>query len=327
MNITIIGDVMLDIYHMGKIDRISPEAPIPVFDELNKIPKLGGAANLAANIKSILPDHTVNLIMKNISYKNDEMYKMFLDLLVSNNVNLFRLGSYEELVRKHRFIDIRNYHQIGLRLDIDKSIKRNSINIENKSSLYNNLFDIVNNSSIIVFSDYCKGIFDDILIDNLLLSQWVLNIVEDKIQVKTFLDSRNSDLSKFKNVNYFKPNNKEYELFQKFKPFCYLYFQKILHTMSENGMRLLHIDNNQNEKEIKKINSMAKNIVDPTGAGDTAMAGFIYGIVNNMDDVESMYIANALSSISCSKFGTYVVKQEDLIDAFKIIEDYKTKNP
>ncbi len=293
-NILVVGDVMLDFYHTGSINRISPEAPIPVFDEEETKTVLGGAGNVALNIKSLLPEYNVDLltvISQQQIYLND-----------LKGVNIIHAGFLQRLIEKHRFIDKRNNQQIGLRHDIFYNrykLKENAINyLKDK------------NYDMIVFSDYDKGTFDNY--------EFVQDLLQkaEKDGSRTILDSKSSNLSKFKGIDIFKPNNKEYEIYLKNKTFDFTF---VVRTESENGMTLY----NNVDKEMLHFPSYVKDIVSSVGAGDTALAGLVWGISIGRGIDIAMKYANFLAGQSCLHPGTYVVTQEDLDKAGKSIDKFK----
>lgn len=287
----VIGDLLIDYYHYGTINRISPEAPIPVFDEDEIKRNLGGAGNVAVNIKSLLPDYEVDLLCirsATVFYENE-----------LRGVAKIESGYITKLIEKHRFIDKRNNQQIGLRLD--KYYDRYVLDHRAFEQIEKKVYDII------VLSDYDKGSFDNL--------EFILQILKKAENDKscTILDSKSKSLNKFSGVEIFKPNNKEFEIYNKDK---FPNFKYVIRTESENGMTLY---DNLN-KEMLHTPSHVKDIVSTVGAGDTALAGLVWGISKGLKIDKSMMCANYLAGRACLHPGTYIVTQDDLESAHGVLK-------
>lgn len=306
----VIGDVILDIYHLGKVDRISPEAPIPIFVEEKTEYKAGGAANLAKNLAGL--GFEVTMMTPKI-YPSDDLTKLSEVLDSQPEVGFCFGDDVCNLIWKRRYIDTRNYHQVGLRHDNDALVKRATLGFHS-FQLFRKIAD---SFSAVIFSDYCKGSLNSVL--------FCKNIIETcrNKDIPTFLDTRRKEFYMFEGIKYFKPNMSEFKIYleQASEGVC---FDNVLRTESENGMSFIERGSLYSINEYVHIPSAAHNIVDPTGAGDTAMAGWVYGIVKKYSNIDSMHIANNLAAIACRNRGTYVVNSGDLKDAIACLPQ-KTK--
>lgn len=298
--VLVIGDVMLDKYVWGRSTRLSPEAPVPIFDADGEVTTcLGGAANVAANLACLDPCGTKVFLYGNIGDKSAGDIAEFRNLCSKNSIELHeKVFEDEKIVTKTRYIDRSNLHQVGLRLDNDLRAVREPLDKKVLLELINSyMFDAI------IFSDYCKGCFDDV--------NRTVEIVNRSCEkgVFTFLDSRREDLSIFFGIHYFKPNSKEFSKFINTSEYRSQQFMFILKTSSENGMSLYNYGNLITTQEGIKV-----PVVDPTGAGDVALAGFVYGLISGHSKVDSVRIANNLAALSCSKFGTYVCTENELLE-------------
>ena len=309
IKVLVIGDVMLDAYHYGRTDRISPEAPIPVFKQEKVEYFLGGAANLASNLSGLGCE--VSLWCPYYD-EQDMNYMIFNSLLKMKKISKIKTESFcNDFPIKHRFVDLRNKTQVGLRWDLEGNSFYNSLS--NKDFK----IDYFVETNAVIFSDYCKKTLDD--------KEFIRNIMDvcDENNINTFLDSRRDDLSLFYTepgvIDYFKPNLKEYDKYIKQRKD--ILFPKILRTESESGMTLLEDNKNYDEPKIKfHIDATSEGIVDPTGAGDTALAAFVYGITAGINIYKSVEFSNYLSGISCSHKRTYSVNKNDVEEACKKLE-------
>jgi rfaE bifunctional protein kinase chain/domain len=298
-SILVCGDVMLDVFHIGSINRISPEAPVPVFDEEDVQYSIGGAGNVAANIKSLLPRCEVDLLhIKNKDLKAEKILDDFyINQLFHPRLRVTNL--------KHRFIDKRNKQQVGLRWDEFEG-KFNRLTQEDFKYVQDKKYDVI------VFSDYAKGCLEDF--------GFVRSIIK-KAQaenVRTVLDSKSDNLSRFEGVEIFKPNNKEFEIYQKNKMDKQFKFdfKYVIRTESENGMTLY--DNKDHSMLHRE--SIVQNIVSTVGAGDTALAGIVWALANELSIQKTLMYSNFLAGRACMHPGTYIATQEDLNSAMKFIE-------
>ena len=298
--ILVIGDLILDEYISGEIKKISQEAPIPIVDINNEIENkfvLGGAANVAANIKSL--GHDVKLLGILGNCFNSKKIK-FLLKKKKIKYNLLKLNNYHVSLKKRI---LSNQQQI-VRLDTDP---QNFIYDQNKLNRIINRE--LNKTKILIISDYNKGTINN-------LSK-IINLAKNK-NIKVLLDSKKNKLSAFKNTFLIKPNEKEFnEIFNldiskknlNIKIFNLLKKNRkknLLLTLGKNGMKLF----SQNKFEEFKPNS--KDVFDVTGAGDTVMATIAVCIANDNNLEESVKYSLKAAEIVISKVGTAEVSKNEL---------------
>jgi len=310
--ILILGDIFLDIFESTEILKMSPERPVPVLKPLSSTHLLGGAANVANNIKSI--GGTPFLISK---LSNDLTAKEIKRLLDKNKIK-FKIISdkkYSSPVKKRI---VQNDHQF-CRLDDEVYSK---LNKGHEIEIIRYIKKNINKFESLIISDYSKGFLSDNLI---------------KISIKTFKDKKkpiftdpkNKNIEVYKGSNFICPNLKEfYEFFEyrklKFNNNSILkLFKKtnsdaFIITKGSKGITVVFKSGKKVEIPQEDI-----NVYDVTGAGDTFMGILSYMISKNIDLVNSLKI----SSLACIKI---VQKKHTAILKFdefqKLIEEFCNDN-
>lgn len=309
--ILIVGDIMLDSYLYGKVNRISPEAPIPIVSVTSREYRPGGAANVAFNIKSLGAEAIVCSVIG-----NDEKAEIFKNILKENN--LTDIGIIQSTERKttvkHRIISA---GQHLLRVDDEIS---SDISEELSQQLINRIIEIIDNEKIdlIIFQDYDKGVLTKSVIEQ------IIKIAETK-EIPTAVDPKRKNFLSYRNVNLFKPNFKEFcegtktEIDK--KDFVALSFTckkfitetnvKIgLITLSENGVLIC-----TKEECLHFPANNIHQIADVSGAGDTviSVAGLL--LACNADIKDIAYLSNLAGGIVCKKLGVVSVTTEELLQS------------
>ncbi len=302
-NILVIGDSILDEYWEGKVDRISPEAPVPVFEYISTRKVLGGAANTANNIRSLGGNVSlISLVGKDSNAK--ELIKLCNNSGI--NTEFIMNDNYRPTTTKTRVMVGKN--QL---LRIDQEVKTQCRKSLSEQILIN-VKRILKDYNAVVFSDYAKGVLSQELVKNI--------IVEAKsMGIKTFVDPVPSTIDFYKGVGYIKPNKKETETYIE------EYFEKDYSNAGEI-IRLLNIKyksnwivtlgkdgmlfKNKNKCEI--IHTFSKEVFDVSGAGDTAMAALALSISAGNSLKESIIFANICSGIVVGKIGTATCTISDI---------------
>tara|TARA_A100001011_G_scaffold136701_1_gene144158 strand:- start:1105 stop:2505 length:1401 start_codon:yes stop_codon:yes gene_type:complete len=285
-DILILGDVFLDIFQTTDILKISPERPVPVLEPIKSINLLGGAANVANNIKSI--GGSSFLISK---LSNDTTSKTIKKLLIKNKIN-FKIISdkdYSSPVKKrivqndHQFcrLDNEDYSKLKKKdeIQIIKFIKKN-----------------IHKFQSLIISDYSKGFLTPNLIKK------VINIFK-KNNKNIYTDPKNRDVEVYKNSNFICPNQKEfYDFFDYQKlPVNMKSTLKLFNKTKANafvvtkGSKGISVFFNKGEKI--NIPQIDVNVYDVTGAGDTFIGLLSYLLSNKIDLINSIKI----SSYACGK--------------------------
>lgn len=316
--IAVIGDVMLDHYLFGNVNRISPEAPVPIVEFFNEKFVAGGAANVAINLRSL----GTNVDLFGIC-GNDTNKDILIDILGKSRINfngILQESNYTTILKTRI---LANHQQI---LRIDKENKQN-LSKENIKKLINHIDLISNKIDAIIISDYAKGIINQKLIDG-------IELICKKKNITLCVDPKPSHYIKYNKLTLLTPNKKE--LFQLAKmddevikfPFekdknlliaidrIYKYYNPkiLLITLGENGMLLIKKD----EKLIHHIPTIAKSVCDVSGAGDTVISVFTLALLGGANPIEATIISNHAAGIVVGKLGTATVSKQELIDNLQL---------
>ena len=309
-NILVIGDIILDAYIFGTVDRISQEAPVPIVSIAEKNFKPGGAANVALNLSGL--GANVQLIgLTGCGINCDELQKCFEK---SNNINL-HLVKDEGRPTSVKTRIIADGKQVA-RLD-DEAI--NEINQIHKEKL-KSVFD-ANSKNIdgIIIEDYNKGA---------LSSDVIVHVIDSasKNGIPVYVDPKYDNYEYYKGVRLFKPNLVEYNTIVRNKNFGvlpesgfkfkeYIDSEILLLTLGAEGMSL-YFDDSHNQ-----IPTKARKVYDVSGAGDTVIATFAMNDICGLDPLESSIIANLAAGRVCEEIGVFPIN----VDALKEISSHHNK--
>jgi D-beta-D-heptose 7-phosphate kinase/D-beta-D-heptose 1-phosphate adenosyltransferase len=295
----IVGDVMLDRYVMGAVERISPEAPVPVVRVTHEELKPGGAANVASNTAG-LKMHT--LLFGVIG--NDQNGEALSALATSLNIDQQFVKESIPTICKIRVIG--NHQQI-VRFDYEEVR-----NTPERISALQNLLE-KNDLPNVVISDYGKGVCSSEL------CQFLIQATNQK-QGKVIVDPKGDDWFKYQGAYMITPNLKELSeirgksLPNEDEPIAEagkwvrkeFNIAHLLVTRSERGMTLIDDDG------AFHFPTQAQSVYDVTGAGDTVIATLVVSLASGLSLHQSIARANYAAGIAVSKFGTYAVTLDDL---------------
>lgn len=318
--VLVVGDLMLDEYIFGDVERISPEAPIPVLNvkEVKFVP--GGAANTAWNVKS-LGGEVILCGLIGI----DEKGKILKKILCDRNIDINGLIEIEnrKTTVKTRAV-ARNQHVV--RIDFEE---KTPISLEIENRVIDFIRGQINKFNIIIISDYVKGFVTPNLVKN------IIKIARENT-IFCLIDPKGEDCSKYKGCNIITPNKKEMAqslnlplnkldeesgLIQAGKMFLSsIMSDGVLITRGEEGMTLL-----KNTGEVFHYPAVNKKVIDVSGAGDTAIATFALSFVAGADFKAAMEIASHACGISIGKVGTAIVTPEELKEALIKRINYDSK--
>lgn len=295
--ILVVGDAMLDRYLFGEVDRISPEAPVPVVRVTREEERLGGAANVALNVKSLGPHATLITVVG-----DDEPARRLQQLLGARGVQSI-LGRDPKLYTCVKLRVIGRAQQL-VRVDFE--------NLPDHEVLADMLADFersVTQHDAVLFSDYGKGG----------LAHIPRMIELARLAGKPVLvDPKGNDYRRYAGATVITPNraelaqvigawSSEEHLQQKVEALrqdCRL--ESILLTRSEEGMSLFDAGGHV------RVLAQAREVFDVTGAGDTVIATLAAMLATGMSLREAMPVANRAGGIVVGKFGTATVTYEEL---------------
>jgi D-beta-D-heptose 7-phosphate kinase/D-beta-D-heptose 1-phosphate adenosyltransferase len=308
-NILVIGDLMIDHYLWGDTSRISPEAPVQVIDIANETSTLGGAGNVVNNLVALGSDVTVMSVLGN----DDEAIELQNMLEKLDIQHYLILDENRKTTKKSRIIAS---NQQVVRYDKETKL---DINQECEREITMKLLEIINNFDIVLISDYGKGV-----ITNNLMSKIIF--VASGSDLKVIVDPKGNDYTKYRGAYTLTPNKSEAELACEMsisnnddleEALKRLRFQASLElsliTLSEDGIVCLDDSNN-----IIKKPTLAKEVYDVTGAGDTVLASMGYCLSQKMSIQDTLEFSNLAAGVVIGKLGSATASLEE-------IEAYKTK--
>ncbi|HOE38410.1 MAG TPA: PfkB family carbohydrate kinase [Bacteroidales bacterium] len=310
--VLIIGDVMIDSYMWGVVNRISPEAPIPIVSVVNREYRMGGAANVAFNIKSLGAEPILCAVVG-----QDEKGKIFKDLLKQNSMSdegLLSLPDRKTTIKTR--IICGSQHMLRVDDEVDTEIDEKSSEI-----LVEKVEKIIAKQKIdlIIFEDYDKGVLNPKFISK------VIKIAK-KNSIFTAVDPKKRNFNSYNGVDLFKPNFKEFcegtkseisktnlkevaKSAQKFLESSSI--NTLLLTLSEHGVFISDVKNNFHFPAERRL------IADVSGAGDTviSVAGLLLSAGASLSEIAS--ISNIAGGLVCEKSGVVPIEPEELQNEFR----------
>jgi rfaE bifunctional protein kinase chain/domain len=314
IKVAVIGDVMLDTYWWGRVDRISPEAPVPVVAVSKKEQRIGGAGNVALNLKSL----GANVSVLSVLGKDDDgvqLTKLFSD----NDIDTQYLVHSENRITTNKIrIISRNQHM--MRLDAEMVTDINHADEERLLYAFEN-FIAAENPAVVVLEDYNKGVLTETVISKIIALCRHHNII-------TTVDPKRKNFFAYKSVDVFKPNLKEAKealnilsegvTDDLLKDIHAQLKEKLQHkisfiTLSEKGVFC------QQDNTASIIPTHIRNVADVSGAGDTviAVASLVYAASKNITLMAEM--SNIAGGLVCEEVGTVAIDKEKLLAECKIL--------
>ncbi len=300
LRVLLVGDVMLDLYWQGKVDRISPEAPVPVLSVSTREHRPGGAANVAANLAAL--GSPVTLLS---ATGEDEAGTLLHDMMDNLHVRFEAVTSPHYLTtQKIRCVSRR---QQLLRADFETPLPEAL-----REDLARRFEALLPEHDLVVLSDYAKGC----------LAQCATLVRAARAQGKPVLvDPKGKDYTRYQGATLIKPNLNEFTScvgeIKDDAHFCQLAaelrerlrVEHLLVTRGEMGMSLF------NESGVFHHTAQAREVYDVCGAGDTVLATLAHMMTLGCDLPEAIRWANAAAGIVVSRFGAAQVSFSDLQQA------------
>ncbi len=305
-NILVIGDLMLDIYQWGRVDRISPEAPVPVVDVERQEIRLGGAANVARNLYQLgATPHMCGVVGE------DTAGEQMISLARSSHfpTDLIFQTSHRRTTVKERIIA---HQQQMLRIDKED---RFSLTKEEKAQVLVGLKERIASFDAIIFEDYDKSMIDAELI------QVVMNLAH-QLSIPVMVDPKFLHFWNYNGATVFKPNLKELneglnvrlknDQFNDIVEAILELRKRMPHyqtlvTLSSQGM--LFVDE---EGQSQHIKAHYRNIADVSGAGDTVISVLTLGWIAGLTLSQAVTIANLAGGIVCEEVGVVPISKAKL---------------
>ncbi|MEV9594770.1 D-glycero-beta-D-manno-heptose-7-phosphate kinase [Aliarcobacter butzleri] len=303
-NILVIGDLMIDHYLWGSCDRISPEAPVQVVNVKKESSVLGGAGNVINNLFTLGATVDVISVIGDDNVANE--LKSLLEKIKISTSNLI-VENNRKTSKKSRLIASQ---QQVLRYDMESI---DDINEESHKKIISNLEKNIKKYSSIILSDYGKGVLTT------KLTQDIINIA-NKNSVKVLVDPKGKDYSKYKGSYTLTPNKKEAQeatnidikdenslinALKDLKEKCDLEVSLI--TLSEQGIAIF--DENLTIKP-----TVAREVYDVTGAGDTVIASIAFALGNDLNINEAVSFANLAAGVVVGKLGSATTTLDEIYE-------------
>ena len=307
LKVAVIGDMMLDDYLIGSVDRISPEAPVPVVSVKEERFVLGGAANVVNNLAT-LGAKTICFGVIGEDFDGERLIKELSNKGIDTS-NILKDKNRPTIVKRR----VIGENQQLLRLDWENTFE-NQILIR-----FSNVIDELD---AVILSDYNKGI----LTPNLVKS--IINLCNEKNIIVT-VDPKPKNAMNYIGATSMTPNRKEareclnatdcediFEVGKKLQ--SKLKLKNLLLTRSEDGMSIFENDN------ILNIPTYAKEVYDVTGAGDTVISVYTLGCASKLSLNEAAKIANTAAGIVVGKMGTSTVTRDEILEFYnRIYHEWK----
>ncbi len=302
--ILVVGDLMIDHYLWGSCERISPEAPVQVVNVSSESIILGGAGNVINNLYALGAKVDVISVIGECK-TSKELKRLLTDIKVDTQY----LITQKDRVTSRKSRIIAEQQQV-VRYDHESS---DEINIESQQAIHQTFSAIINNYDIVLLSDYGKGVltFD--------LTQSLISIAS-KNSKKILADPKGLDYSKYKGAYLLTPNKKEaseaanisikddkslIKVIQILKNQCNLEVSLI--TLSEQGVAIF-------DNELRIHPTVAREVFDVTGAGDTVLASLGFALSSNKSIDEAVKFANLASGVVVGKIGSATASMNEIIE-------------
>ncbi len=310
--IGVVGDIMLDTYWWGSVDRISPEAPVPIVSLQRKETRVGGAANVALNLRALGAPTTLFAVIG----KDAEGVELNT-LLNKEGINTKYINESDTRITTNK-VRVMGRNQQMMRLDHEHT---NDISEAETEKLLSNFYNYVDNEkpALIILEDYNKGVLTEKVISS------VIAYCNSK-GIPTSVDPKQKNFLAYKGCTIFKPNLKEVKeglkielpvvneaSLSKAHHALHTHLQHTISfiTLSEHGVYF------GNSATHKLIPTHIRNIADVSGAGDTviAVASLTYASTQNMELAAEL--ANIAGGLVCELVGTAPINKEHLMNEVK----------
>jgi rfaE bifunctional protein kinase chain/domain len=312
LNIMVIGDVMVDSYLWGKVERISPEAPIPIVALRKRENRMGGAANVAMNIKAMGARPILCSVIG-----TDDKGDIFLDLQQKEKITSMGIVRSQRRITTTKFRIFGNAYQL---LRVDEEVEDDLVHADylTLSRVIDRILE-TENVHCIVFQDYNKGVITPKLINEVVRKARKRNI-------PVAVDPKKKNFEAYLNVTLFKPNLKELseglrieldaedrnsiiEAAQNLREG--LKCDYIMTTLSEHGM-LMSMKDRLDQKDLF-IPAYVRSISDVSGAGDTVISVAALCLASQCSPYEIAYISNLAGGLVCEQVGVVPVNKDKLL--------------
>lgn len=308
-NVVVLGDVMLDEFVWGDVRRISPEAPVPVVEIRRESIRLGGAANVLANIIALGAKATVIGVVGNDA-AGERLRSALRECNPEQVDDYLVIDQSRPSTVKTRIIA---HSQLVVRADRED---RGPVNRETEDRLIEALQRALNNADALVISDYDKGVVTPRILESILPGAYQ--------KVPVLIDPKLRNFASYRPATVVTPNHHEalrvtgleeehdnelHEAARRIKQ--QLNCDSVLITRGDRGMMLL-----DGAGDPTYVKTAAREVYDVTGAGDTVIATLAAGLAAGASTLESAHLANHAAGLVVGKVGTATASVPELLDSF-----------
>jgi len=303
-NILVIGDLMIDHYLWGDCNRISPEAPVQVIDLKEETSSLGGAGNVVNNLKT-LGAHVDVLTVVGDCENTTHLKKLLNQIKVRTN---FLITEKNRVTSKKTRVISSNQQVVRYDNESIYDISKTS-----ESKLLKTFHKIINEYDVLLLSDYGKGVLTDSLTKKVIQAS-------KKLRIKTLIDPKGKDFSKYSGAHLITPNKREAELatgikisdnnslknaIKKLKQTLNLDISMI--TLSEEGIAIY-------DKGLKIFPATVRSVFDVTGAGDTVLSSLGFALAIKNDINLAAKLSNLAAGVVVGKIGSATASMNEIIE-------------
>lgn len=313
LRVGVIGDVMLDTYIWGKVERISPEAPVPVVTLDQKEHRIGGAGNVALNVQSL----GAEVYILSVTGKDDESSKLE-ELLHAHHINTdYLIQSPDRITTNKMRIISRNQQMMRLDAEITADLDP-----KNEKALLDRIKRFIKKEKpdVLIFEDYNKGVLTDKLIKE------SIKLCKDKII--TAADPKRRNFFSYQGVDIYKPNLKEVKeglnvLFDEANLIILQTIHEELKNILQHNISLITLSEKgifyQQNNQSAIIPSHLRSISDVSGAGDTVIAvgALVYAASNKVHLAAE--VANIAGGLVCEEVGTVAIDKGKLLHECELL--------
>jgi len=307
LNILIIGDVMIDSYIIGRVNRISPEAPVPIVSINKQEDRLGGAANVARNVHAMGATPILCSVIG-----NDQQGDQFMALLREEDIadhGIVRSNGRKTTVKQR----VMSGSQQLLRIDNEDT---HPVDPKDKQALIRKIEALMPQVDAIIFEDYDKGVIDEEVIGY--VTQWA-----NAHSVSVVVDPKKNNFHHYKNANLFKPNLKEIReglninvdgsdiaaleshIHQMMRNQS---LEGVMVTLSDKGVYICY----KNESHL--IPAHVRNVADVSGAGDTVVTVATICMAIGLPAKTIAELSNLAGGLVCEYLGVVPINREQLLE-------------
>jgi D-beta-D-heptose 7-phosphate kinase / D-beta-D-heptose 1-phosphate adenosyltransferase len=302
--ILVIGDLIVDQYFWGSCDRVSPEAPVQIVNVNHETSFLGGAGNVVNNLKSLGAQVDIISVVGNCDTSNE-----LIQLLDDINIHTKYLIKQKNRLSSKKTRIVASQQQV-VRYDHESN---DEINLDSQNTVLETYNKIITNYDVVLLSDYGKGVLTNQLTQSVIATA-------KKYHKKVLVDPKGSKYLKYKDAFLLTPNKKEASLatkidieddaslakaILKLKSMCNLEISLI--TLSEQGIAIF-------DHELRSYPTVAKEVFDVTGAGDTVLASLGFALACGYKIDEAVEFANLAGGVVVGKIGGATATLDEIIE-------------